>query len=347
MMTSTCAVGAVGAAAHTVAPAATPALSLRGVGLSLERKNAQPLSLVDDVNLDLAVGERLALVGESGSGKSVLARSLLGLDPDIRRSGDVRLGGQLLDTNSERAVRSVRGRRIAMVFQNPMGALDPLMTIGSQLVETIRARGAGRAEARKQAVALLDELGIADAGQRLKAYPHEFSGGMRQRVALAMALAAQPEILLADEPTTALDVRAQEQVLEMLDRISRDRELSVLLITHDLALIAGFADRVAVMYAGRVVHDDTVDAVFADPAHPYTRGLLGALPRVDRKPDRLAMIAGTIPSPANRPGGCVFSPRCPQRMPVCETRLPASLPSPQGGHVACHLFAPDAGEPTP
>jgi oligopeptide/dipeptide ABC transporter ATP-binding protein len=310
------------------------------VSLTLRRPGAAPLRLVDDVNLTLAKGERLALVGESGSGKSVLARAVLGLDRDIEVSGEIRVGELSLAGAGERQLRPVRGRRVAMVFQNPMGALDPLMTVGAQLTEPMRYRGVTGRAARAAATALLSDLGIADAARRLRAYPHEFSGGMRQRVALAMALAAEPEILLADEPTTALDVRAQEQVMALIDGVTRDRGLSVLLISHDLALVAGFADRVAVMYAGRIVHDDPVDAVFADPAHPYTRGLLGAIPRLDQRPPRLPAIEGTMPSPGRRPAGCAFQPRCASRLGHCADELPRAVPTAAGGAVACHLFGP-------
>jgi oligopeptide/dipeptide ABC transporter ATP-binding protein len=234
-----------------------------------------------------------------------------------------------------------------MVFQNPMGALDPLMSIGAQVAEPMRYRGITGRAARTAATALLSDLGIPDAARRLRSYPHEFSGGMQQRVALALALASQPEILLADEPTTALDVRAQEQVMELIDEVSRERGLSVLLISHDLSLVAGFADRVAVMYAGRIVHEDPVDTVFKAPAHPYTRGLLGAIPRIDQHRDRLLAIEGTMPSPGRRPGGCAFHPRCPQRLDCCEEVIPGAVRTESGGLVACHLFGPgEQGEVT-
>lgn len=315
------------------------ALELRDVSLSIERRHEQPLRLVQGVDLELRVGERLALVGESGSGKSVLARSLLNLDPEIHRDGELRIGDQVVPAGDEKAMRSIRGRRIAMVFQNPMGALDPLMSIGAQISEPLRARGVSRRQALLQAADLLGELGIHDARRRLSAYPYEFSGGMQQRVALAMALAAEPEILVADEPTTALDVRAQEQVMDVLDRTARNRQLSVILITHDLSLVAGFADRVAVMYAGRIVQVDTVDALFSAPAHPYARGLLSAVPRTDRTARRLPTIEGVIPPVSNRPSGCVFHPRCPMAMAVCSIQEPRRTSLPSGGHVSCHLFS--------
>jgi peptide/nickel transport system ATP-binding protein len=271
----------------------------------------------------------------------VLARAVLGLDQEIEVSGEIRVGDESLAGASERRLQAIRGRRVAMVFQNPMGALDPLMSIGAQLAEPLRYRGLTGRAARAQAAALLSDLGIPDAARRLRSYPHEFSGGMQQRVALALALASEPEILLADEPTTALDVRAQEQVIELIDEVTRERGLSVLIISHDLSLVAGFADRVAVMYAGRIVHDDPVDAVFDDPAHPYTRGLLGAIPRIDQRPDRLLAIEGTMPSPGRRPGGCAFHPRCPRRFGPCDEVIPPAVRTASGGLVACHLYGQD------
>ena len=320
---------------------AGPALTFSGVSLTLNRPGSAPLRLVEDVSLRLGRGERLALVGESGSGKSVLARAVLGLDRQIEVSGEIRVGDESLAGAGERRLRAIRGRRVAMVFQNATGALDPLMSVGAQLTEPMRYRGVTGRAARAAAAALLSDLGIADAARRLRAYPHEFSGGMQQRVALAMALAAQPEILLADEPTTALDVRAQEQVMALIDQVSRERGLSVLLISHDLSLVAGFADRVAVMYAGRIVHDDPVDAVFDAPAHPYTRGLLGAIPAIGRRTGRLPAIEGTMPSPGRRPGGCAFHPRCPQRLDRCAEVIPPAAATASGGRVACHLHDQD------
>jgi peptide/nickel transport system ATP-binding protein len=323
------------------------ALTFSGVSLTLNRPGRAPLRLVEDVSLRLGRGERLALVGESGSGKSVLARAVLGLDRQIEVSGEIRVADVSLAGAGERQLRTIRGRRVAMVFQNPMGALDPLMSVGAQVTEPMRYRGVTGRAARAAAAALLSDLGIPDAARRLRSYPHEFSGGMQQRVALAMALAAQPEVLLADEPTTALDVRAQEQVIALFDEVSRERGLSVLLISHDLSLVAGFADRVAVMYAGRIVHDDRVDAVFDAPAHPYTRGLLGAIPAIDRRMGRLPAIEGTMPSPGRRPAGCGFHPRCPHRLDRCEEITPPAVTTAGGGLVACHLFdqaPPDGGE---
>jgi oligopeptide/dipeptide ABC transporter ATP-binding protein len=295
-----------------------------------------PIRLLDGFDLSVAAGERVALVGESGSGKSVAARAVLRLDPALRLSGSVRLDGEQLLTVSEKEMRAVRGRRIGMVFQDPMGSLNPLMTIGAQVIEPMLAMGVAKRAARARARQLLDDLGVANAAARMRAYPHEFSGGMRQRVVLAMALSCEPDLLIADEPTTALDVRVQEQVLQLLDRVSRDRGLAVLLITHDLGIVAGFAQRVAVMYSGRKVHEDLVDPIFSQPVHPYTRGLLRAVPRIDTPTARLTAIPGSPPQPAARPSGCAFHPRCPRCTSRCRDDVPVSQPSPSGGAVMCH-----------
>jgi oligopeptide/dipeptide ABC transporter ATP-binding protein len=310
--------------------------------LSIERlvvdagPREQPVRLLDGFDLSIGAGERVALVGESGSGKSVAARAVLRLDPGLRLSGSIRLAGEELLTWSEPQMRAVRGRRIGMVFQDPIGSLNPLMTVGAQVMEPMLAMGVARSEARARAHRLLEELGVANAGARMRAYPHEFSGGMRQRVVMAMALSCEPELLIADEPTTALDVRVQDQVLQLLDRVSRERGLAVLLITHDLGIVAGFAERVAVMYCGRKVHEDAVAPIFARPAHPYTCGLLEAVPRIDSPAARLTAIPGAPPQPSARPPGCAFHPRCPRCTDRCREDVPDARPTADGGTVACH-----------
>jgi peptide/nickel transport system ATP-binding protein len=300
--------------------------------------------LVDGFDLQLRAGERLALVGESGSGKTVVARAVIRLNRGLTTRGSIRLDGVDLLTLTERQMTRIRGHRIGMVFQDPMGALNPLMTVGQQIAEPLRVAGISRKQALGRARTVLDELGVAKASERLSAYPHEFSGGMRQRVVLALALVGEPDLLLADEPTTALDVRIQEQVLRLLYEVSLERKLAVVLITHDLATVAGFSDRVAVIYSGRKVHEDAVNAAFASPAHPYTAGLLEAVPRMDRQVARLKAIPGSPPHPANRPPGCAFNPRCPCRIGVCEIETPELRPSSTGGLVACHVCSlPTAG----
>lgn len=300
------------------------------------------LRLVDRFDLSLHAGNRVALVGESGSGKSVTARAIVKLDANVRLSGSVRLDGTELLDLGEKAMSRIRGRRIGMVFQDPMHALNPLQTIGEQVAEPLRLRGVARKESWERSCALLDELGVPRARERMHAYPHEFSGGMRQRVVLAMALIGDPDVLIADEPTTALDVRVQKQVLRLLDEVQQRRQLAVLMITHDLAVVAGFTERVVVMYAGRKVEERTTEELFAAPAHPYTAALLAALPRLDQTARPLDPIPGNPPSPATRPSGCAFHPRCPLAIEICRQEVPA-LARHQGGLVACHVVTPGTG----
>ncbi|MCC7368029.1 MAG: ABC transporter ATP-binding protein [Chloroflexi bacterium] len=296
-----------------------------------------PLRLVEQFDLTLAAGDRVALVGESGSGKTVTARAIMRLNHRLHVTGSIRLDGVDLLKLGEKEMTRIRGSRIGMVFQDPMDALNPLQTVGDQVAEPLILRGTSRKEALARAQAMLEELGVARAAERMKAYPHEFSGGMRQRVVLAMALIGEPDVLIADEPTTALDVRVQRQVLNLLDEVQQRRKFAVLLITHDLAVVAGFADRVVVMYAGRKVEEHPTERLFAAPAHPYASALLQALPRIDRPPVRLEPIPGAPPSPASRPPGCAFHPRCPQAVDLCREDVPPLLPTADGGMVACHL----------
>jgi oligopeptide/dipeptide ABC transporter ATP-binding protein len=280
------------------------------------------LQAVDGVSFELTPGEVLAIVGESGSGKSVTAQTLIGLtrSPNARIEGSVRLrGGELIDASDEE-LRKVRGEQIGMVFQDPMTSFNPVYRIGAQIAEAIRAHRpqTSKAGGRERAVELLDSVGIPNAAQRVDDYPHEFSGGMRQRAMIAMALALEPDLLIADEPTTALDVTVQAQILALLARLNRERNLATILITHDLGVVAEVADRVLVMYAGRVVERGTLDQIFYDPQHPYTWGLLGSLTRMDRKrPERLPQISGAPPSLLDLPQGCSFRPRCPHEFGRC------------------------------
>ncbi|MGE5283042.1 MAG: ABC transporter ATP-binding protein [Chloroflexota bacterium] len=291
------------------------------------------LQAVDGVSFDLAAGEVLSIVGESGSGKSVTAQTILGLtrSPNARIEGSVRLGESELLAAGDEEMQRVRGNRVAMVFQDPMTSFNPVYRIGAQIGEAIRAhRGeVSKDEARERTVELLDSVGIPDAGRRVDSYPHEFSGGMRQRAMIAMALALEPDVLIADEPTTALDVTVQAQILRLLERLNEERGLATILITHDLGVVAEVADRVLVMYAGRVVEEGTLDEIFYEPRHPYTWGLLGSLTRLDReRPERLPQIGGSPPSLLDLPAGCSFRPRCPHafdrcmQMPDLEARLP-------------------------
>jgi len=276
---------------------------------------------VDGVSFTLDRGEVLGIVGESGSGKSVTAMTLLGLtrSPNATIQGEAYLDGLDLVRASQEELRRVRGARVAMIFQDPMTALNPVQRVGDQIVEQIRAHEhVSRGAAMDRSVQLLERVGIPRARDRVRAYPHEFSGGMRQRVMIAMALSCSPEVLIADEPTTALDVTIQAQILAEIEDLRRETGVAVILVTHDLGVVADVADRVVVMYAGRVVEEGSLSEVFYDPQHPYTWGLLGSVPRADRsRPERLPTIPGQPPSLLGPPAGCHFQPRCPHRMPRC------------------------------
>lgn len=304
------------------------------------------VTAVDDVSFDVREGEVYCLVGESGCGKSVTVLSVMGLiaPPGQVMHGEVLFGGRDLRRLSRKEMARVCGNDISLVFQDPMTSLNPVHTVGRQIGESLRLhRGSSRSEARKRAIELLDLVGVPAARQRVDDYPHQFSGGMRQRAVIAMALACDPKLLIADEPTTALDVTVQAQIIELLDRLRRDLRMAVLLITHDLGLVAGIADRVSVMYAGRIVESGMVSEFFRSPRHPYTLGLMSAVPRVDQaRGGRLIPISGRPPQLTNIPPGCRFAPRCPRRMGVCTEEEPA-LRSVDGGHVvACwaELAAP-------
>jgi len=317
----------------------TPLLELRDLRITFPRDGAPPLVPVDDVSLSVHRGELVALVGESGCGKSLSGLAIPRLLPDSARLGadtSIAMDGEELSHLEERAMRHWRGRRIAMVFQDPMASLNPVMRVGAQIGEAITAhQRVPSAEVRRRAIALLDEVGIADPAERVDAYPHQLSGGMRQRVMIAMALAAEPDLLIADEPTTALDVTVQAQILELLDRLRQERGLGVLLITHDLGIVAGRADRVLVMYAGRIVEHADTAPLFASPQHPYTRGLFASIPRLDSEGERLVPIAGTVPPPDQWPSGCRFHPRCPLAITRCRTERPPLEPIAEGHDVAC------------
>ncbi len=297
---------------------------------------------VDGVSFQLRAGETLGLVGESGSGKSVTALSLLGLVPRpagrIVPGSSVRLRGEELVGAGEERLRAVRGGEIAMVFQEPMTSLNPVLTIGRQVEEGIRAhRGLSAGEARKEAIRMLARVGIPEPEDRIRAYPHQLSGGMRQRVMIAMALACRPSILVADEPTTALDVTVQAQILELLLDLQGELGMAILLITHDLGVVAEGPDRVAVMYAGRIVETATVGELFEAPAHPYTEGLLAAVPDPERRVGRLTAIPGSVPDPSRWPEGCRFHPRCPHAWDRCRAAEPDLLATGRSARARCWL----------
>ena len=296
---------------------------------------------VDGVTFTLAAGETVCVVGESGCGKSMTALSLLRLVPPpgvIGAGSRIHFDGQDVLALSDGALRDIRGRRMSMIFQEPMTALNPVLTVGDQIAEVVRVHTkASRQEAWDRAVAMLREVGIADPAVRAKEYPHQLAGGMRQRVMIAMALILEPRLVIADEPTTALDVTIQAQILELL-RAQRDRTgLALLLITHDLGVVAEMATRVLVMYAGQIVEEAPVEALFSSPAHPYTEGLLGAVPRLDQIDGRLRTIPGTVPAPTDWPAGCRFRDRCPHAFDRCEHEEPALLQVSAAHRARCHL----------
>ena len=297
---------------------------------------------VDGVNFTVEKGKTLGIVGESGSGKSVTCLTIMGLNPkkSAITSGEALFNGEDLITMSKKRLREIRGNDVAMIFQDPMTSLNPVHTIGKQLVEAIQLhRDVSKRQAKLRALELLKAVGIPRAERRIDDYPHQFSGGMRQRVMIAMALVNDPDLLIADEPTTALDVTTQAQILELMDRLQREFGSAIIMITHDLGVIAEIADEVVVMYAARVAEKGTVEQLFTRPHHPYTWGLLGSLPRLDADTERLVQIQGQPPSLLNPPRGCRFNPRCPYVMNICKQKEPDLRPiSDEGEHLqACHL----------
>ncbi len=295
------------------------------------------VQVLHGVDLSIRPGEAVGLVGESGSGKSVTWLAALGLLPGKARvSGSVKLEGQELLGARPAVLDGVRGGRIAMIFQDPASALNPVLTIGRQLGEALALhRGLSGTSIRMEARRLLDLVGIPDAERRLSAYPHEFSGGQNQRVMIAMALAGEPDLLVADEPTTALDVTIQAQILDLINNVRREMGMALVLISHDLGVIAETCDRVAVMYAGRIVEQASASDLFDNPQHPYTLGLLGSLPPIDGARTRLRSIPGTVPDPAALPAGCAFAPRCAEAHAACRSALPALRSVGQAHTVAC------------
>lgn len=296
---------------------------------------------VRGVSFSLEKGETLAVVGESGSGKSVTSKSLMRLLPPRGRikGGQILLEGKNLGALSERQMQDVRGSEIAMIFQDPMTSLNPTMTIGRQITEgLVKHQKIGRAEATKRALELLALVGIPNPETRIKQYPHQLSGGMRQRVIIAIALASNPKILIADEPTTALDVTIQAQILELMKEIQAKTGTSIILITHDLGVVANMAARVAVMYAGKIVETGTVDEIFYQPKHPYTWGLLASMPKLHTATETLASIPGTPPDLVNPPTGCAFAARCPYAMQICLAYQPEATTCSKTHTAACWLL---------
>jgi peptide/nickel transport system ATP-binding protein len=313
------------------APTATePLLSVRNLQVTFQLRGQPAVTAVDDVSFDIRPGQHVGLVGESGSGKSVTSLAIMGLLPDrgVRVGGEVLYAGRDLLTLSRRAMSNLRGRDISMVFQDPMTSLNPVVTVGTQISEVIRQHfDVGKSEATRRAGDLLDRVGIPDPGRRLGEYPHQLSGGMRQRVLIAIALACEPRLLIADEPTTALDVTIQAQVLEVLKALVADTDAALLMITHDLGVVAGLCDTVNVMYSGRIVESTTREVLFGEPRHPYTGGLLASIPRLDSpRGAPLTPIPGSPTQVLPWDQGCAFAPRCGHRVEECTAQTPGLEP---------------------
>ena len=313
-------------------------LEVRGLTTAFQTERGE-LTAVEDVSFDLDAGEILGIVGESGSGKSVTALSIMGLlpQPPARLvAGSIGFAGQDLTKLSDRRMERIRGAGISMVFQEPMTSLNPVLTVGEQIMETVRAHESISArDQRLRALQMLERVGIPSAEKRLTDYPHQLSGGQRQRVMIAMALACRPKLLIADEPTTALDVTIQAQVLDLLMDLRDELGMAIIIITHNMGVIAETADRVLVMYAGRIVEHADVATLFDAPLHPYTRGLLDCVPTLDQDRERLIAIPGSLPEPARRPAGCRFAPRCGRRIDACVAAIPPLLNHGPGHEAAC------------
>jgi peptide/nickel transport system ATP-binding protein len=319
---------------------ASPLLEVRHLRVEFPTRRGTLLAL-DDVSFDIAPGEILGVVGESGAGKSLTGAAIIGLlePPGRIASGEIRLEGQRIDNLPYEQMRAIRGRRIGAVFQDPLTSLNPLYTVGRQLIETIRTHlPLSESQARERAIQLLQDTGIPAAEARIDQYPHQFSGGMRQRVVIALALAAEPKLIVADEPTTALDVSIQAQIIALLKRLCKEHGASVMLVTHDMGVIAETCDRVAVMYAGRVVEIGPVADVIHRPSHPYTAGLMGSIPAMDEDRERLLQIDGAMPRLNAIPTGCAFNPRCTQVFERCRRERPDLLDA-GSTRAACWLVS--------
>ena len=324
-----------------------PLLEVRNLRVEFNTRRGT-LTAIDDVSFEIAPGEVLGLVGESGAGKSITGTAIIGLlePPGRVAGGEIHLDGQRIDTLPAEQMRRIRGRQIGAIFQDPLTSLNPLYTIGRQITETIQTHLPMNArQARERAVELLAEVGIPAAERRIDHYPHQFSGGMRQRVVIALALCANPRLIIADEPTTALDVSIQAQIIQLLKKLCRDHGTAVMLVTHDMGVIAETADRVAVMYAGRLAEIGPVQEVIHHPKHPYSVGLMGSIPAIGQEVERLPQIEGSMPRLDAIPRGCAYNPRCPDVFERCRTQRPNLMPA-GATRAACWLHARD-GEASP
>lgn len=322
---------------------AAPILSVRDLVVEFPTRGGI-LTAVNGISFDIEEGEVLGVVGESGAGKSLTGAAIIGLlePPGRVAGGEIHFSGRRIDNLEEEDMRKVRGKRIAMIFQDPLTSLNPLYRVGEQLIETIQTHlDMSSADARKRAIQLLDEVGIPAPETRIDAYPHQFSGGMRQRVVIALALAGEPDLVIADEPTTALDVSVQAQIIQLLKRLCRERGMAIMLITHDMGVIAETADRVAVLYAGRIAEVGSTRNLVHDPQHPYTSGLMASIPSLEKGADRLVQIPGSMPRLTAIPPGCAFHPRCSHTLDRCKIDHPSEF-STEHSKVACWLFDQEA-----
>jgi peptide/nickel transport system ATP-binding protein len=320
-----------------------PLLQVKDLKVEFPTRHATLVAL-DGISFDIHAGEILGVVGESGAGKSLTGAAIIGLlDPPGRvAGGEIRFDGRRIDNLSQDELRKIRGRHIGAIFQDPLTSLNPLYTVGQQLVETIQTHlPLDATQAKQRAIRLLEETGIPAAAQRIEQYPHQFSGGMRQRVVIALALAAEPRLIVADEPTTALDVSIQAQIIALLKRVCKEHGAAVMLVTHDMGVIAETCDRVAVMYAGRIAEIGPVHDVIHAPSHPYSHGLMGSIPAMDEDRERLLQIDGVMPRLNAIPSGCAFNPRCPKVFDRCRRDRP-SLVAAGRTHAACWLHSPGA-----
>ncbi len=313
-------------------------LEIKNLSVTIRPKNSQATKIINNISFSVDKGERVAIVGESGSGKSVTAMSIMNLLDGAEYQGQIYFAGNNLLTRSDRQMREIRGNQIAMTFQDSLSTLNPIMKIGDQITEVLKINGYKKSKATTQALDILSELGFDDPSTAFSKYPHQFSGGMRQRVMIAIALVAGPQILIADEPTTALDVRIQAQVLSLINKIASKKSLTVILISHDMGVVAGFADRIIVMYSGQIIEQGTVEEIFYQSCHPYTRGLLNSIPTINRDPSTLLpAISGTTPEPNNRPAGCVFHDRCTEAQDKCRSESPNLVNLSVTHQYACHF----------